>query len=194
MFIHRNTGTRAAAVSLGILTVAAIAQAAQAETTPDPFVLVAYSNRAGGQPLMSGDYGSAAQAVQSQGNGALADPQALDTNRCVAYAMTQQLAQARVALLAFYLYAIAGIAGLVALRRRKQPIWWYFVLAGIVTFTVAISFAVQRYRIEVDAVLPVLAAVGIDAVLRRRGWGRASATRSSPRSTTSAWSSGASPQ
>ena len=37
------------------------------------------------------------QAVQSQGNGALADPQALDTNRCVAYAMTQQLAQARVA-------------------------------------------------------------------------------------------------
>ena len=96
MFSHRNTGTRAAAVSLGILTVAAIAQAAQAET-PDPFVLVAYSNRAGGQPLMSGDYGSAAQAVQSQGNGALADPQALDTNRCVAYAMTQQLAQARVA-------------------------------------------------------------------------------------------------
>ena len=96
MFSHRNTGRRAAAVSLGILTLVAIAQAAHAET-PDPFVLVAYSNRAGGQPLMSGEYGSAAQALQSQGNGALADPQALDTNRCVAYAMTQQLAQARVA-------------------------------------------------------------------------------------------------
>jgi hypothetical protein len=96
MFSHRNTGRRAAVVSLGILTMTAVAQAAQAEI-PDPFVLVAYSNRAGGQPLMSGDYASAAQAVQSQGNGALADPQALDTNRCVAYAMTQQLVQARAA-------------------------------------------------------------------------------------------------
>lgn len=39
MFIH-NTGRRAAAVSLGILTAAALAKLAQAET-PDPFVLVA---------------------------------------------------------------------------------------------------------------------------------------------------------
>lgn len=96
MFIHRNTGRRAAAVSLGILTAAALAKLAQAET-PDPFVLVAYSNRAGGQPLASGNYGNAAQAVQGEGNGALSDPQALDTNRCVAYAMTQQRAQARAA-------------------------------------------------------------------------------------------------
>ena len=96
MFIHRNTGRRAAAVSLGILTVAVIAKAAQAET-PDPFVLVAYSNRAGGQPLASGNYPNAAQAVRSEDTGALADPPALDTNRCVAYAMTQQLGQAQAA-------------------------------------------------------------------------------------------------
>jgi 4-amino-4-deoxy-L-arabinose transferase-like glycosyltransferase len=78
------------------------------------------------------------------------------------------LAQARVALFAFYLYAAAAIGGLVALRRRRHPIWPYLVLVAVVTFTVSISFAVQRYRIPVDAVLPALAAVGIDAMLRRR--------------------------
>jgi hypothetical protein len=96
MFIHRNSGRRAAAVSLGILTAAAIAQPAPAET-PEPLVLVAHGNRAGGEPLTNGNYGSAAQALRSAGNGALADPQALDTNRCVAYAMTRQLAPARAA-------------------------------------------------------------------------------------------------
>jgi hypothetical protein len=96
MFIHRNSGRRPAAVSLGILTAAAIAQLAPAET-PEPLVLVAYGDRAGGEPLTSGNYGSAAQALQSAGNGALADPQALNTNRCVAYAMTRQLAPARAA-------------------------------------------------------------------------------------------------
>lgn len=88
------------------------------------------------------------------------------------------LAQARVALVAYYLYMAAAIVGLVALHRRKKPIWPYLVLAGVVTFTVVISFAVQRYRIEVDAVLPVLAAVGIDWLLSKR------ATRSSRPSTT----------
>ena len=78
------------------------------------------------------------------------------------------LAQARVALGAFYLYAAGAIVGLVALRRRRHPIWPYLVLVGVVTFTVAIAFAVQRYRIPVDAVMPALAAVGIDALLRRR--------------------------
>lgn len=78
------------------------------------------------------------------------------------------LAQARVALAAFYLYFAAGILGLVALRRRRKPIWLYLVLGAVVSFTAAISFGVQRYRIPIDAVLPALAAVGIDALLRRR--------------------------
>ena len=46
------------------------------------------------------------------------------------------------------------------------PIWPYLVLAAVVTFTAVISFAIQRYRIPVDAVLPALAGVGIDALLR----------------------------
>ena len=100
------------------------------------------------------------------------------------------LAQARVALAAFYVYFAAGILGLVALRRRRQPIWLYLVLGALVSFTVAISFGIQRYRIPIDAVLPALAAVGIDALLRRRE----RATRTAPPSTTSASSSGGLPR
>lgn len=53
--------------------------------------------------------------------------------------------------------------GLVTMRRRREPISPYLVLAGIVTFGAAISFGIQRYRIPVDAVLPVLAATGLSA-------------------------------
>jgi tetratricopeptide (TPR) repeat protein len=97
MFMHRTCGRHAPAVSLGILTAIALTLTAQAAPTPDPFVLVAYSNRTGGAPLANGDYDGAAQAVQQSANSALADPQALETNRCVAYAMTRQLQQARAA-------------------------------------------------------------------------------------------------
>ena len=78
------------------------------------------------------------------------------------------LAQARVALFFFYAYTAAAIVGLVAMRRRRHPIWPYLVLAAVVTFTAAISFGIQRYRIPVDAVLPALAAVGIEWLLTRR--------------------------
>jgi 4-amino-4-deoxy-L-arabinose transferase-like glycosyltransferase len=85
------------------------------------------------------------------------------------------LAQARVALVAFYVCFAFGILGLVALRRRRRPIWPYLTVAAVVSFTAAISFGVQRYRIPIDAVLPALAAVGIDALLRRRSNRRAPA-------------------
>jgi len=77
------------------------------------------------------------------------------------------LAQARVALFFFYAYMAAGIVGLVAMRRRRYPIWPYLVLVAVVTFTAAISFGIQRYRIPVDAVLPALAAAGIEWLLAR---------------------------
>ncbi len=94
MFMHRNCGGPAQAVSLGILTAALITTAAAAESA-DPFVLVAYSNRTGGQNLLSGDYSRATEALHSDAT--LPDPLALDTNACVAYAMSQQLQQARAA-------------------------------------------------------------------------------------------------
>jgi len=93
------------------------------------------------------------------------------------------LAQARVALFSYYAYAAAGIFGLVVMRRRRHPIWPYLVLAAVVTFTAAISFGIQRYRIPVDAVLPALAAVGIDRLLPRPER-TAVSSPSAPRSTT----------
>jgi len=97
MFMHRNCGRHAQAVSRGILTAALITTAAYAADTSSPFVFVAYSNRAGGENLASGAYSSAAQAVHRPQQMGLPDPQALDTNRCVAFAMTRQLVQARAA-------------------------------------------------------------------------------------------------
>jgi hypothetical protein len=97
MFMHRKCGRQAQAVSLGILTAALVTATAAAAETAHPFVLVAYSNTAGGANLVSGDYGSAAQAVHQHSDASLPDPQALDTNRCVAYAMNKQLPQARAA-------------------------------------------------------------------------------------------------
>jgi len=98
MFMHRNRGRHAQAVSLGILTTAIIVSAAAAAESTEPFVFVAYSNRTGGEKLATGDYSTAAHAVLGQApSAAVADPQALDTNRCVAYTMTKQLAKARLA-------------------------------------------------------------------------------------------------
>ncbi len=90
MLIHRNRGRNAQAVSLGLLATAFMGLAAAA--APDAFVLVAYSNRTGGAQIAQGEYASAAQARRS---GLQSDPGALDTNRCVALAMSEQLAQAQ---------------------------------------------------------------------------------------------------
>ena len=62
MFIHRNRGRNAQAVSLGLLAAALISTVVSAADRPDAFVLVAYSNRAGGTQIASGEYLSATQA------------------------------------------------------------------------------------------------------------------------------------
>jgi hypothetical protein len=97
MLMQRNCGRQARAVSLGILSAALVTGRAAAAEAADPFVLVAYSNRAGGASLVNGDYGGAARALQQHSDASLPDPQALDTNRCVAYVLNEQLPQARAA-------------------------------------------------------------------------------------------------
>jgi hypothetical protein len=54
------------------------------------------------------------------------------------------------------------------MRRRRVPIFPMLMIAVSVTITVALSFGITRYRAPVDVVLPVLAAVAIDALWRRR--------------------------
>jgi hypothetical protein len=94
MFIHRNRGRNAQAVSLGLLAAALISTVVSAADTPDNFVLVAYSNRAGGTQISHGEYVTATQAPSAS---VQSDPGALATNHCVAYAMSEQHAQALLA-------------------------------------------------------------------------------------------------
>jgi hypothetical protein len=94
MFMHRNRGRHAQAVSLGLLAAALISTAAAAADAPDAFVLVAYSNRAGGAPISQGDYAVAAQVAHEHVS-LQSDPGATATNRCVAFAMSEQLSQAQ---------------------------------------------------------------------------------------------------
>lgn len=94
MFMHRNRGRHAQAVSLGLLAAALISTAAAAADAPDAFVLVAYSNRAGGTPITQGDYAVAAQVAHEHVS-LQSDPGATATNRCVAFAMSEQLGEAQ---------------------------------------------------------------------------------------------------
>ena len=94
MFIHRNRGVKAQAVSLGLIAAALISAAVSAAGAPEAFVLVAYSNRAGGARIAHGEYLTATRAEHAS---VPADPGALATNHCVAFAMSERLAQARLA-------------------------------------------------------------------------------------------------
>ena len=71
-------------------------------------------------------------------------------------------------LVGYYLLLPFAIGGLVVMRRRRIPIFPMIAIAVSVTITVALSFGITRYRAPVDAVLPVLAAVALDALWRRR--------------------------
>ena len=71
-------------------------------------------------------------------------------------------------LVGYYLLLPFAIGGLVVMRRRRVPIFPMIAIAVSVTITVALSFGITRYRAPVDAVLPVLAAVALDALWRRR--------------------------
>jgi hypothetical protein len=75
---------------------------------------------------------------------------------------------ARLAYASYFVYMALAIAGLVVLRRRGQPVWPYLMLAVSVAIAVAFTYGIQRFRIPVDTVAPVLAAVAIDAWIRRR--------------------------
>jgi 4-amino-4-deoxy-L-arabinose transferase-like glycosyltransferase len=59
-----------------------------------------------------------------------------------------------------------AIYGAVLLWRRRIPLSPLLSMAGVITVTAAITFGVTRYRVPVDVMIAVLAAVGIDALLR----------------------------
>lgn len=60
-----------------------------------------------------------------------------------------------------------ALVGGVALWRRREQVWPYVAVAGMVTTTAALTFGLTRYRVPADVALVALGAVGVDAVARR---------------------------
>ena len=78
-------------------------------------------------------------------------------------------------LIGYYLLLPWSIGGLVVLRRRRIPIFPFLAIVAATTITVATSFGITRYRAPVDVIMPLLAAVAIDAAIRWFGHRRAAA-------------------
>jgi 4-amino-4-deoxy-L-arabinose transferase-like glycosyltransferase len=73
----------------------------------------------------------------------------------------------RLALVAYVLLIIPAVYGLVTMRRRGVPISPIIGLIIAVTVIAAVSIGLTRYRAPIDALLPVLAAVGLEGWLAR---------------------------
>jgi peptidoglycan/LPS O-acetylase OafA/YrhL len=71
-------------------------------------------------------------------------------------------------LLSFYLFFPAAVAGAVFLHRRQVPVYPLAVFWGIIMFSVAMTFAQQRYRAIGEPTLVLLTAVLIEEIVRRR--------------------------
>ncbi|MBK9178115.1 MAG: glycosyltransferase family 39 protein [Acidimicrobiales bacterium] len=74
----------------------------------------------------------------------------------------------RLGLVAYYALLAPAVYGLVVLRRRRLPLSPLLGMAAVVTIAAATSFGILRYRLPADVALVAAAAVGIDAILRRR--------------------------
>jgi 4-amino-4-deoxy-L-arabinose transferase-like glycosyltransferase len=73
---------------------------------------------------------------------------------------------AKAGLVMYGLMVLIGIAGLVALRRARTPLWPLLVPFVLVTISAALTFGFSRYRLAAEIPLVVLAATGIDWGLR----------------------------
>jgi len=73
-----------------------------------------------------------------------------------------------IGLFAGYATGIAAVAGAVIVhRRRGPPVFPLVVLPAIVLFTVAVTYATDRFRASAESALAVLAAVALDALWTR---------------------------
>ena len=82
-------------------------------------------------------------------------------------------------LVAFAILLVPAGYGFVVLGRRKTPRYPLAAMFVLVTFTAAVFFGIDRYRVPAEVALVVLAAVGIDAFLDRRRGGAADHTLAS---------------
>ena len=74
----------------------------------------------------------------------------------------------KLGVVAFFLMLPFAAWGIVALRRRGVGVWVLLAPALLVSVTALATYGNLRFREPVDVALVVLAAVGLDAVWRRR--------------------------
>jgi 4-amino-4-deoxy-L-arabinose transferase-like glycosyltransferase len=72
-----------------------------------------------------------------------------------------------VGMVQWYLLVPVAVAGAVVLRRRRVPIWPLASTAIVVLITVVAFYGIVRFRLPLDVAVVVLAAVAIDALVRR---------------------------
>jgi len=90
----RNSKKPAQALHLALAVALLAGSAAHAADQPHAFVLTAFSNGAAGQAIMTGDYDTAVRKLDAKAYTYALDASSLNTNRCVAYSLTKQLAAA----------------------------------------------------------------------------------------------------
>lgn len=88
----RNSRKPSQALHLAFAAALLAGSAAHAADEQQTFVLTAFSNVAGGQSIVTGDYDAAVKELASRSRTlVLDDSSSLSTNRCVAYSVTKQL-------------------------------------------------------------------------------------------------------
>jgi 4-amino-4-deoxy-L-arabinose transferase-like glycosyltransferase len=83
------------------------------------------------------------------------------------FAEGQQIDVAEAGVAAFWLFALVGVAGVLALRRRSPVLLILLAPAVVVCLASAIGYGVPRLRDSFDIALPVLAAAGVLALSER---------------------------
>lgn len=95
---NRHNRSVARSVSLLVASTLIVATGAQAaETAHTPMVLTAYSNGAGGESLLKGNYTDALTEIRTYKSQMMIAASARATNLCVAHAASKQLADAKTA-------------------------------------------------------------------------------------------------
>ena len=74
----------------------------------------------------------------------------------------------RLGFLMYWALLLAAVPGFVVLVRRRIPVSPLLAMPVVITVTAAMTFGITRYRVPVDAMLVVAAAVAIDWVIGRR--------------------------
>jgi hypothetical protein len=95
----------------------------------------------------------------------------------ISYPYTRQTRGEPVAwlvVLSFYVLFPAAVVGAVVLRRRGVPIYPLLAFWGMILVSITLTFAQVRYRAIGEPTLVLLAAVALDALVRRTGRTRAS--------------------